>query len=245
MNALVYLTILQRGKAKGKGQDDLQPIKHFKQLHQQNVKRFEARITAAVQQSGSLDAMDDDAHDKLHGLLHRYSEAVDDLERMNLRPLLPSPPVPAQRDGDIEAKATVPDPISFELVGVLTPRPPKSFEKVREAMAEPLNFALSTIIQLIFAGTMGAALVVPMLIMVLHPSTKNSLIVTCVFVFAFASSLVLFNIIAYLARGLLAPIGIGANALDGSVLQVKDIVGATAAYAAVLVVFVGTSTSIH
>ncbi|KAK3670724.1 hypothetical protein LTR78_009416 [Recurvomyces mirabilis] len=201
----------------------------------------------AVQQSGSLDAMDDDAHDKLHGLLHRYSEAVDNLEKMNLRPLMPSPPLPAQRDGDIEAKPVElePEPVPFERVGVLTPRPPKSLEKVRGAMAEYLNFTLSTIIQLIFAGSMGAALVVPMLIMVLHPSTKNSLIVTCVFVFAFASSLVLFNIIAYLARGLLAPLGIGANALDGSVLQVKDIVGATAAYAAVLVVFVGTSISIH
>jgi VIT1/CCC1 family predicted Fe2+/Mn2+ transporter len=65
----------------------------------------------------------------------------------------------------------------------------------------------------------GVALIAPMLIMSLHQSLKVALITTSV-------ATVLFGII----------IGFGAKDSSG-----KDVLGATAAYAAVLVVFVGTS----
>lgn len=67
----------------------------------------------------------------------------------------------------------------------------------------------------------GLALTVPMLIMTLHQSKVTSLVTTSVFVIAVAVALAWFMKDA----------------------QAKDIIGATAAYAAVLVVFVGTGTS--
>ena len=66
----------------------------------------------------------------------------------------------------------------------------------------------------------GFALIVPMLIMDLHPTKLTSLLTTSVFVLALA---ILFAALTH--------------------WEPKDIIGATAAYAAVLVVFVGTSTS--
>jgi len=66
----------------------------------------------------------------------------------------------------------------------------------------------------------GFALVVPMLIMILHSSKVTSLVTTSVFVLFVAVSL------AWL--------------MDTA--EPKDIIGATAAYAAVLVVFVGAGT---
>lgn len=65
----------------------------------------------------------------------------------------------------------------------------------------------------------GAALIGPMLIMTLHPSRNTSLITVSVATFVFALAL------AFIARDSAG----------------KDVLGATAAYAAVLVVFVGTS----
>lgn len=67
----------------------------------------------------------------------------------------------------------------------------------------------------------GAALIGPMLIMTLHPSRNTSLITVSVATFLFALVLAII-----------------ANDSSG-----KDVLGATAAYAAVLVVFVGTSTT--
>ncbi len=67
----------------------------------------------------------------------------------------------------------------------------------------------------------GIALIGPMLIMTLHPSRNTSLIIVSVATFAFAIAL------AFVARDSAG----------------KDVLGATAAYAAVLVVFVGTSTT--
>lgn len=67
----------------------------------------------------------------------------------------------------------------------------------------------------------GAALIGPMLIMTLHPSRNTSLITVSVATFLFAIALTF-----------------GATDSTG-----KDVLAATAAYAAVLVVFVGTSTS--
>ena len=64
----------------------------------------------------------------------------------------------------------------------------------------------------------GAALIAPMLIMTLHPTQLTTLLTTSVFVFVVA------GVLAWLMEDAAG----------------KDIVGATAAYAAVLVVFVGT-----
>lgn len=73
--------------------------------------------------------------------------------------------------------------------------------------------------RIIMAMFGGAALIGPMLIMTLHPSKNTSLITVSVATFVFAL------VLAFIAR-------------DGAG---KDVLGATAAYAAVLVVFVGTS----
>lgn len=74
--------------------------------------------------------------------------------------------------------------------------------------------------RLLIAVSAGLALVVPMLVMTLHPSRVTSLVTTSVFVVGVAVVL--------------------AWVMDDA--QNKDIVGATAAYAAVLVVFVGTGS---
>jgi hypothetical protein len=104
---------------------------------------------------------------------------------------------------------------------------------------EKIAFALNTLFQIVVATAVGAALIAPMLIMVLYPSRNTSLITTCIFVFAFASGLVIFNTLTYVVGRWLGPAGINSDMPVGSLLQLKDIVGATAAYAAVLVVFVG------
>jgi hypothetical protein len=67
----------------------------------------------------------------------------------------------------------------------------------------------------------GIALIAPTLIMALYPSRNTSLITTSIATFLFASVLAL-----------------GAKDSSG-----KDVLAATAAYAAVLVVFIGTSLS--
>lgn len=68
----------------------------------------------------------------------------------------------------------------------------------------------------------GVALIAPMLIMTLHPSRNTSLIATSLATFVFALIL-----------------AVGANISAGN-----DVLAATAAYAAVLVVFVGTNTTV-
>lgn len=73
--------------------------------------------------------------------------------------------------------------------------------------------------RLILAMFGGASLIAPLLIMTLHPGLTTSHITTCVSTFLFALVL-----------------AIGAEETSG-----KDLLGATAAYAAVLVVFIGTS----
>jgi len=65
----------------------------------------------------------------------------------------------------------------------------------------------------------GASLIGPLLIMTLHPGLTTSHVTTCAATFLFALVL-----------------AIGAEETSG-----KDLLGATAAYAAVLVVFIGTS----
>lgn len=67
----------------------------------------------------------------------------------------------------------------------------------------------------------GFVLVVPMLIMSLHPTLLTTLLTTSVFVFAVAVII----------------------AIQMKTAEDKDVLGTTAAYAAVLVVFVGTTTT--
>ena len=75
--------------------------------------------------------------------------------------------------------------------------------------------------RLVMAMFGGVALIAPMLIMTLHPSRNVSLITTSLATFIFALFL-----------------AVGATNSAG-----KDVLAATAAYAAVLVVFVGTNTT--
>lgn len=75
--------------------------------------------------------------------------------------------------------------------------------------------------RIIMATFGGVALIAPMLIMTLHSSRNTSLITTSLATFIFALVL-----------------AIGATNSAG-----KDVLTATAAYAAVLVVFVGTNTT--
>ncbi len=73
--------------------------------------------------------------------------------------------------------------------------------------------------RIIMATFGGAALIGPMLIMTLHPSRNTSLVTVSIATFLFAL------VLAFIARDSAG----------------KDVLAATAAYAAVLVVFVGTS----
>ena len=132
---------------------------------------------------------------------------------------------------------------SFPCVGVPIIRSPKAFQHKVQKNERMITFFTETLFQLFLALSIGATLIAPMLIMVLLPSLKTSLITTCVFVFGFAGLLVIFNYLVMCARAILALLGMRGSALDGLSLQAKDIIGATAAYTAVLVVFVGTSTS--
>ena len=75
--------------------------------------------------------------------------------------------------------------------------------------------------RIIMAMFGGVALIAPMLIMTLHPSRNTSLFTTSLVTFIFALVL-----------------AVGATNSAG-----KDVLTATAAYAAVLVVFVGTNTT--
>ncbi|KAH9212884.1 hypothetical protein DL95DRAFT_507848 [Leptodontidium sp. 2 PMI_412] len=93
-----------------------------------------------------------------------------------------------------------------------------SREKVLADKRRTWDAFLSRLYMALFGGW---ALTAPMLIMTLHQSKITSLVTTSVFVIAVAVALAWFMKDA----------------------QAKDIIGATAAYAAVLVVFVGTGTS--
>jgi hypothetical protein len=84
-----------------------------------------------------------------------------------------------------------------------------------EEREEEKNKFISRLSMALFGG---ATLIAPMLIMTLHPTQLTSLLTTSVFVFAVGAAL------AWWMKDAAS----------------KDIMGATAAYAAVLVVFVGT-----
>ena len=82
---------------------------------------------------------------------------------------------------------------------------------------------ISFLSRLVMALFGGLALIAPTLIMALHPSLQTSLITTSIATFLFALAL-----------------AFGATDSSG-----KDVLAATAAYAAVLIVFIGTSVSVN
>jgi hypothetical protein len=162
---------------------------------------------------------------------------VRDFEHMNLRPSLFKDEHQTTTD-DAEAKPG--DTTRF--VGLQSPKPPRATTRRLRRLGLLFIALMNNVVQLIFAMAVGAALITPMLIMVLHPSRNTSLITTCVFVFAFACAMVIYNNVVLIVDYGLRRIGMVGEGLVTLALQPKDIMGATAAYAAVLVVFVGTST---
>ena len=95
----------------------------------------------------------------------------------------------------------------------------KNFRELDKAAREARDKHKASSERLWMGSFGGLALIVPMLIMVLHRSVHGSLIVTSVGTVLFAFSL----------------------ALAARTLKGMDVLAATAAYAAVLVVFVGSS----
>jgi hypothetical protein len=100
--------------------------------------------------------------------------------------------------------------------------------------------------QFIFAIGGGLMLIVPLLLMVYIPGKTASVVISCVSVFIFAVQLAFWSFLSRATTVLSdTPIGefIHLYGFQFGKFEVKDIVAATAAYAAVLVVFVGTSLS--
>jgi len=101
--------------------------------------------------------------------------------------------------------------------------------------------------QFTFAMTGGLLLIVPLLIMVYVPGTTASVVTTCVSVFVFASHLAIWSSVAQLdvlpgtPDCMIFRLARVSGFKIGASFESKDIIAATFAYAAVLVVFVGTS----
>ena len=157
---------------------------------------------------------------------------------MNVRLACSMPRVRTKED-DTEATQKDPKSSHFELVGMLCPTVPDT--AARRFRAASFGLTMNALFQAVVASTVGIALLVPMIIMVLYPTQNTSLIITCAFVPSFAMGLVTLNDLVFFAGAWLQRIGIKSEMLFESALQTKDIIGATAAYAAVLVVFVGVS----
>lgn len=235
------------------------PAVYFKELHQRNVKAYEARLIAfitaeshstssdastpgnAVTPASGNEGMSDAVHETLSELLHKYckcyhskllytclciisGEALGDFERMEMRP-------------DLKTKQRIPPQLpGISLIGLGIQGLGRT-DNLKGIMGNVVDILTS----FLFALAGGTALIAPMLIMVLYPSRNTSLVVTCVFVFAFAVGLALYSTVITYIGARYKPLH---DVVKGSNLQAKEILGATAAYAAVLVVFVGTSTTI-
>jgi hypothetical protein len=150
---------------------------------------------------------------------------LEDFERMEMRPKFTAKPGLA-----------IPELSEIPMIG-LGMRGQSTKDNFTGLMRKLVDILTS----FLFAFAGGIALIAPMLIMVLHPSRNTSLIVTCVFVFAFALGLALYSTLITYVRTRYKSLK---DVVGESDLKAKEILGATAAYAAVLVVFVGTSTVI-
>jgi hypothetical protein len=115
-------------------------------------------------------------------------------------------------------------------------------EKRKRVMEEILSLIQYAASQFTFAALGGLSLIVPLLIMVYVPGTTASVVTTCVSVVVFASQLAIWSTMARLAELTDFP-ALSMLGLTSGRFEPKGIVGATAAYAPVLVVFIGTSMS--
>ena len=102
---------------------------------------------------------------------------------------------------------------------------------------------LHAFIQLSFAVFGGLFLIVPLIIMVYVPGRTAKVVTTCVAVFSFAAQLAFLSSLSRFVELTGSPLfrKLGITGLNFGSFEPKDIIAATAAYAAVLVVFVGTS----
>jgi membrane-associated HD superfamily phosphohydrolase len=99
--------------------------------------------------------------------------------------------------------------------------------------------------QFFFAITGGLQLIVPLLIMVYVRGKTASVVTTCVAVCGFAVQLAIWSSLAQfveLSGFWFFRLARSSGVRIGASFESKDIIAATFAYAAVLVVFVGTST---
>jgi hypothetical protein len=112
------------------------------------------------------------------------------------------------------------------IIGLGQQRIKSRFRKSRKA----IQLSLYVTTQLGFATLGGLFLIVPLIIMVYVPGRTASVVTTCVSVFVFALTLALGSLM---------------NGLELGRFEPKDIISATAAYAAALAIFVGASISSH
>jgi hypothetical protein len=123
------------------------------------------------------------------------------------------------------------------IIGIGQQRIKSRFKKSRKA----IQLSLYVTTQLGFATLGGLFLIVPLIIMVYVPGRTASVVTTCVSVFVFALTLAVGSLMSrVLELGLIT-----LNGLELGRFEPKDIIGATAAYAAALAIFVGASISSH
>lgn len=108
-------------------------------------------------------------------------------------------------------------------------------------MEATVSLLLEALIKIFWAFCGGLALIVPMLIMVLRKGRTTSLVTVSVSVFLWSMLLASWTIIAALIKDLAAKLRLNVST-EGQKLGGKEILAATAACTAVLVVFVGTSS---
>jgi hypothetical protein len=117
--------------------------------------------------------------------------------------------------------------------------------KQQAAIKSAIDLFLYGLMLSILATTAGLFLLVPLLIMVYVPGKTSSVVTTCLSVFVFANAMMSWSLFSHAIEvseysyfRVLRRLGLKLGSFEP-----KDIIGVTMAYAAVLVVFVGTSIS--
>lgn len=118
-------------------------------------------------------------------------------------------------------------------------------EKKQRALRSSIDQFLYSSVQFFFAAFGGLLLVVPLLIMVYVPGKTASVVTTCLAVSGFAAQLAIWSSVAHYVEVSESKMFqfLRSSGLKFGSFEPKDIIGVTMAYAAVLVVFVGTSIS--
>ncbi|KAF4633090.1 hypothetical protein G7Y89_g5031 [Cudoniella acicularis] len=218
----------------------------FERLHLENIRQHQLELLIRARgQPGEENANDElrpkllgqaenDPHNatpqqsrrEIHGLLHDYRQAIDDFEFLRR---LPKSTLVETR----EFKEYLQD-TGISIIGIGQQRIKRGTKYFRTAFQLSLYIG----IQLCFATLGGLFLIVPLIIMVYVPGRTASVVTTCVSVFVFALTLAVWSLISrILELGLIT-----LNGLELGRFEAKDIVGATAAYAAVLAIFVGATS---